>query len=368
MTNSTTIKIGKTKGFSGYAPELEPAVFAFQRAAYPERNAALIPDRWRWMFVESARRLGVDPMVWLYLKDSAVVAHQGAIPVRLQIDGSQHTTGWFVETMALPEARGKAIGPMLVKKALDDLPINLSLGQTEAMREIQFALGWRQVAPLNSYLLMLRPKNVLAGKLRGRLLKSLAAFTIRAHGWFRRTRRAPRSESAWSIRTFDRFDRRHDELWESVAPHFSCAVVRDTSFLNWKFVDQPGQQFTRIETLRNDRVAGAAVVTLREPDDAYRYRRAWLTDLLVAPTDREAIWQTLAAVHGWCYEAGVDAIVFDVTCPRIESVVRCYGFWRREATRVLLLFTGEMDHHERQTALNGDNWLLTKADSDIDRP
>lgn len=372
-----TIPITKTKGLSGYAPEIEEAVFEFQRTAYPDRSAALIPQRWRWMFVESARRLGVDPMVWVYLKDSAVLAHQGAIAVRLQIAGQERTTGWFVDTMALPAARGKAIGPMLVKKALDDLPMNLSLGQTQDMRELQFALGWQQVVPLNTYMFLLRPEKVLAEKLPGRVLGALAGSVIsslgnirrsfkgwRCRGWTRNAITKPK----WTTHSIDRFDQRHDQLWQSVASHYPCAVVRDASFLNWKFVDQPGQEFTRLETTCDDQIVSVATFTVREPDQVYAYRRAWLTDLVIDPTDHVAMWQTLSAVQRECQGQNIDAIVFDVSCPAIEQAVRSFGFWKRDSTRVFLLATDGLTEQEQQIALNPNSWYLTKADSDIDRP
>ena len=56
-----------TQGLRLFASDDEEAVFAFQREAWPKRPAALIPSRWRWMFLDSAARLGREPQVWLYL-------------------------------------------------------------------------------------------------------------------------------------------------------------------------------------------------------------------------------------------------------------------------------------------------------------
>src|SRR2546422_180295 len=108
------------RGLLGYEPSLEDEILEFQKVAYPARRQDWIAPRWRWMFLASAERLGVSPMVWLYRNASGIVAHQGAIPIRLKIGKAERVTGWFVETMALPSVRGKAIGPMLVKKALED--------------------------------------------------------------------------------------------------------------------------------------------------------------------------------------------------------------------------------------------------------
>ena len=86
---------------TGYSKEIEAEVFAFQRLAWPRRQANLIAPRWRWMFVESAKRLGVEPRVWLHRVAGAIVGHNGAIPVRLKIDDDERVSAWLVETMVL---------------------------------------------------------------------------------------------------------------------------------------------------------------------------------------------------------------------------------------------------------------------------
>ena len=320
------------------------------------------------MYVESAKRLGIDPMVWVYRKDARVVAHQGAIPVEVKLGDQMHTTGWFVETMALKSVRGGAIGSMVVQKALEDLPMNLSLGQTASMRELQFALGWQQVAPLGSYLLPLRPQSVLLGKVINPFVRATLATGLTSYGWLRRITGRPRGSRRLVAAEIDRFDDRHDQLWNDVAREIPCAVVRDASFLNWKFVDQPGQEFIRIEVCDAERVVGVAALTIREPDEAYQYRRAMLLDLLVAPSDKQAVVAVLDAACKASLERGADAVAFDVTCPTLEQTLRTYGFLRRRPTRYFLLATGGLTPQDKQLALRADAWLLTRADSDIDRP
>ncbi len=85
----------KVKGLIGYDPALEQEIFDFQQVAYPTRRTDWIAPRWRWMFLASAQRLGIPPMVWLYRNASGIVAHQGAIPVKLKVGraGAYH---WLV--------------------------------------------------------------------------------------------------------------------------------------------------------------------------------------------------------------------------------------------------------------------------------
>jgi len=276
------------KGFFGYAPDLEEEVRDFQRAAYPQRAPDSILPNWRWMFVEPARRLGVEPFVWMYRRAHAVVAHQGAIPVRLKLGDETLTTGWFVETMAAEAVRGSAMGPMRIRKALEDLPFNLSLGQTEQMRELQFAMGWRHVRDLSTYLYVVGFTMSLRNKLPP-LVAELAAAGLGAWQRLLLAWRRLRCARAGTVAEVSRFATAHDALWLRMAAELDCAVIRDAAYLNWKYVDRPGADFVRLELRRGASVDGVAVLALRAPDAVYRYRRAVLVDLVVVPSDAAAV-------------------------------------------------------------------------------
>lgn len=355
------------RGLVGYHPDLEEAIFEFQRIAYPQRRSDWIPPRWRWMFLESAARLGVAPMVWLYRGSDGVAGHQGAIPVKLKVDEADYLTGWFVETMVLEAVRGKAVGPALVARAKRDLPFNLSLGQTPQMRALQFSLGWQQVCPLATYTFVLDPWAALEGKMPVWLRPPAAAalgLAQRAR-WFRGRRRFGWRPEVCEI---ERFDEAHTALWASVALGYRCAVVRDASYLNWKYVAQPGQNFVRLEVRKNGRAVGVAILAVLEPDDVYVYRRALLVDVLVDPEDDDAVWTTFDAARHAAIARGAAVLVFDVINAALSRHARAFGFTARKPERYLLVSTQGIDEAAGRTVLDPRSWLVTRGDSDIDRP
>ena len=355
------------RGLLRFNEAIASEIFAFQRTAYPRRRTDWIEPRWRWMFQASAARLGVEPMVWVYRMKGRIVAHQGAIAVKLRTPVGEHVTGWFVETMALEEVRGKAVGSMVVAKALEDLPFNLSLGQTAQMRELQYRLGWQRVAPLEALAFVLHAGAVFTGKLP-KVVAPLggAALTLYQQARYRLGRR--RSASRLQVRELPRFTEAHDRLWRTVEQYYPVAVVRDASYLNWKYVDQPGQSFVRLELADGQDIRAVAVVSITEPDDAYRYRRAWLTDLVVPPHDPAVMWQTLEAVRTTSLRLGADLIIFDIINEPLVRSALSFGFVRRESTRVLLVAPGTPPSDAGRVALDATNWLVTGGDSDIDRP
>jgi hypothetical protein len=49
-------------------------------------------------------------------------------------------------------------------------------------------------------------------------------------------------------------------------------VRRDASYLNWKYVDQPGQEFVRLEITATSGARGIVVMMFRGARGTYKYR------------------------------------------------------------------------------------------------
>lgn len=347
-----------------YRAEAEPDVFTFLQTAFPHRAPGLIAPRWRWMFVDSARRLARAPQVWLHRQDGKIVGHNGAIPVRLGIGDAELETAWLVETMVLQAYRSQAVGARLMVEADADLPFALSLGQTAQMRAIQLRLGWQQVAPLQTAQRLIRPERVLKGKLPGPAAMA-AGLALRASGALRG---AMKPRTTLRVRELTRFDESHDWLWEQASTAFTCAVRRDASYMNWKYVDQPGQTFLRLEAASPSGQRAVVVLMLRDPDEAYRYRRAFLVDLVAPVRDRAFMADLLEVAIGAAAERNADALLCLHIGSALTSALADAGFRMREPSRYLLVRPGLLDGSERQRVLDGSGWFVTQGDSDIDRP
>jgi NAD(P)-dependent dehydrogenase (short-subunit alcohol dehydrogenase family)/aryl carrier-like protein len=355
-----------------YDSRWDAAVWKFLAREYPNRDPRLLESRWKWAYQQSAARLALSPGVWLATDGDQVVAHHALIRTRLQVGSQQVSTGYFVDTMVSASHRDQALGPQLLLRGDLDQPFGLSLGQGETMREIMLQLGWRIVAPLQRAQLLLRPTAVLQGKLPPGVQQVAGALL----GGLQFVRWRLQSPTRWSaagatpeVREVDRFGVRHDRLWERVAPNFGCAVVRNASFLNWKWVDQPGQQFTRLELRRGEECLGIAVLTLREATLVYRYRRAMLTDLVV-PLDQPEVMRFLL---GAVVEAARRLEADSLECPHIHAgltrPLQSLGFRLREPERFLMVHLPEdCDSQMSSRLLAADQWFITQADSDIDRP
>ena len=355
------------RGFLPYAKWLEPEIFSFQQSAYPDRLPEQIPDRWTWTFLGSAAQAGTLPMVWIYRKNDTIVAHQGAIAVRVMLGANEQTSGWFVETMAADEVRGKAIGPMLVKKALEELPFNLSMGQTAQMRELQFALGWQAVGCVPEFVSVVGGKFDLAGRLPEPLARIGATLLTQWHGWMRRRAKAKVKRDLYEFSRLTALGGEHDELWRRMRASLTFSVIRDSNYLQWKYLARPHSDLQLFELRSNGVVQGMAVLKLRPPSSAYSYTRGFITDVVADLSDQDALTTLVCSSVEQCRKDGAQSVVCCASEPRLRAVLKQCGFLEREPRYHFLLAAPADDpRYESSKLLVLDNWFLTIGDSDAD--
>ena len=149
---------------------------------------------------------------------------------------------------------------------------------------------------------------------------------------------------------------------------WTCAVRRDASYLNWKYVDQPGQDFLRLELSDGKGIRGVVVCMFREPDDAYKYRRAFIVDLVAPLSDGRVMSDLIQVAVDAATARGADALLCLHVNPLLTAVLRHAGFRLRQPSRFLLVRPGPLEGRHRDNLLGASGWYVTQGDSDIDRP
>lgn len=285
--------------------------------------------------------------------------------MRLQVGAEEVITGWFVETMAAERIRGSPIGPMLIRKALEDMPMNLSLGQTQQMRELQFAMGWKYVCSLTKYVFVSGYRMNLRNKLPIVVAESVAAaFGLQHNLRWRRERRV--GGSGFRVGPIERFTDEHDELWKRMASTCTCAVVRDSSYMNWKYVDRPYRRFSCIELRKGSSLMGVLVAMVAEPNEVYPYRRGFLVDFVVPLDRRDLVARLVVEGIGALKRCGVQTIVCQSANVVLGAVLERFGFMARSPRHQFLVASGRGSDSMTRYLLEPKNWFLTLGDSDAD--
>jgi hypothetical protein len=94
-------------------------------------------------------------------------------------------------------------------------------------------------------------------------------------------RSAP-ATSTWEIAEVNSFDERADELWGVASEQFRFAVERSASYLNWRYADRRGGDYTTLAAVQGDRWLGYVVTRSHE-------RTGYIADLFVLPDMDEVV-------------------------------------------------------------------------------
>ena len=345
-----------------YEPAMRKQVIEFCRQAWPTRSLDSIEHRWDWMHLKSAERLGAKPTIWIAKDQGSLIGHMGSQFTTLKTPAGKIVLPWFVDTMVLERYRQKGIGSQILLQAEEDMPIALSLGQTAEIRKILDSLGWKQVCPLHVHMFMIKPQRVLKGKLPMCMDRLAAAYM-----GFKPARQSALKASAskdLQILRVDRFDKSHDALWEQMSQGVECLAVRDSDYLNWKYIDQPGQRFDCWNVHRSGQLRGVFVTKTEEPNSVYGYRRSQLVDMVCA-MQADSVDTLIQGCISACLSIRADAISVHLTHRLIEDRLVAQGFVPRESTRYLYASRGLL---ELVPHLLDCDWLIDQGDSDIDRP
>lgn len=213
---------------------------------------------YRWMYLQNPAGPAVVHSARL---GDRVVASFAMAPKRFQVDGRQVVVGKTMDMFTDPEFQGRGI----IKRC------------TQAVFEDARAAGitsWYVTPSENSYpifkdkwgynedlRILFRAKVLQFGPLLGAIARPaglLGRLVDGVRGLL--PRRRPELPARHTVEPLERFDHEADRLWGEVGPGYGVALVRDTDYLNWRYVENP-DEYTLLGLRRDGLLIGIVVLT-----------------------------------------------------------------------------------------------------------
>jgi GNAT superfamily N-acetyltransferase len=265
---------------------------------------------WEWEFLEGP---GGELLGWVAELNDRLVAHWGVIPLPLHAAGRTLASAKGELGVTDPDFRGQAIFTRLLTTALDDLrrsSVQVSwCFPNDAIWKVQQRAGFRSTTQIRYLLSIPKP---------GRALRALAAYskvvrfagaTLSALDPLSTRLIGPRPLNCCErIRVVDLrdVDDRFDVLWQVTRPRDRVTLVRDQSFLRWRFVQNPRLTYTFL--LATDPCGDPLGYVVL----AHRLRGSLelgeIVDILVAPSDGDVAAALIDAACQFFARKGVDVI------------------------------------------------------------
>jgi GNAT superfamily N-acetyltransferase len=281
---------------------------------------------WDWRYRSNPADTG---RIWVADDAGKIVGHGALIPIKMKIGAETVTAFISADTVTHPDYRHQGIFEALDREKCAEVAKE---GNFIAYRfpnrfSYQGAMkfGWFEVSRLKRFIKPLNLENILKRYIGNKALrKSCAAGGNLIISLLYRTKKSPEVAGLFIVR-ISSFDDRVNELWDKVSNDHDIMVVRSKEYLNWKYVEMPGNDFVIFGAEKDGQVCGYMVLKCtRQP-------RGLLTgDIidLVAPLNQTDIIHCLIsrAIEYFRHEK-VDVIIYEMIAGKTyHAILRKCGF------------------------------------------
>jgi hypothetical protein len=308
-------------------------------------------EAWRWRYQRGPHG---PAQIHVLESNGRLVGHMAHLPGSAWVEKRQLRLAYGDGMMILPEYRGRGGAELLLKAFLTS--------------DHGFDID---IAYVNEHSMRARQRHAGTVKL-GRALRWVRKHTSRStfrpiHGPLTLVARSYGGIASWPKRTLLvedllSLDPEIDQLAEESAAFAPCVRVRDTAYLRWRWLDQPGANW-RLRAARDQegRLQGYAVFGRRRGHDGDDGRRGSIVDLLATNdlATRSLLLNAFASlVNDGCRE--VDCIYLDPRRRSRQAMLRS-GFvpsvWGPT------IACGALTPSAGRTVERRNSWYLTTLDT-----
>jgi hypothetical protein len=165
------------------------------------------------------------------------------------------------------------------------------------------------------------------------------------------------------------FDTRFDELWGMISNNFTIAIVRNAEYLNWRYIQNPNNNYYKIFALeKSNKILGYVILKIKR----FEARNVGYIVDLFALKDKDIIEKLLLNAIYYLEDMGVDLIIFCLKDTFISDMLLAFGFVKDSISNqyttyipdsflVALNFNPQI---QNEIVYNLDNWFIMMGDSD----
>jgi len=381
-----------------YQPAQRPRVLALFRRHFGQRYAERLAAQWDWQFVDNPFARERPPLLSLLETDEGAIV--GALlghPVPLRFRGLRAVALCGGGLVIDPSYRLHCL--YLLRRHLAEPP-GVTGGLVIQVRELYERCGAVFVpATRRRYVLNVRDQGARCLRARERIgagIKlasqhiplrlerlrlgarvagwTIPRISVRLVGFASGQWRKPAAYDAdggptrdCDIRSIERFDAGYDELWKRVGTSFECTIERDSTYMNWRYVEAPHHHPIRLGLYERGRLAAVAIAThwtekdfLGDPCAVH----ADIVELLAEDLESSSVMQLVQELlRALDRRHRVDTVGAFACSPQYSSLFTRLGFEAKEDPRFAMAVNWSGDVSE-QSLNHRLSWYASSSDTD----
>lgn len=352
------------------------AAYADQFNAAEYQNTKSIIERWEWATTRNPHKEGAQSSGWICRenKSNKIVGHFGIIPISLKYKNNLYTAVWGRALVVLPEFRQLGIGPFLVASVLKETESKaiafLIAGGNPEVYAMYKKFGFVDMGHIPLYVRINRIHHIIHSKVKVRLVSSFLSMLgdcmvkiMHMPSQIRRYVCKKRKDIV--ITEITCFDESFNTLWENASASFNLMVKRDSTYLNWRFVDQPYWKYKIFKASRKNNHNPVGYIVLRE-GESRGLRTGIISEIFAAPNDASVMLSLVNVASSYFAKRNDIALVrCTMLHKEFEHILKRCGFINIPSSSHFM-FTNINQEFDRNFFANRDNWFLDYADADLD--
>lgn len=168
-----------------------------------------------------------------------------------------------------------------------------------------------------------------------------------------------------SIKSINRFERDYDGLWEKIGLQIPIGTNRNAEYMNWRYIDKPGEHYSRYGLYENGNLKGIVIFTLKNKHGG---KIGYLMEVLFDPENEKTGIKLLnfctkvltknkaELILAWCFSHS-----FNYFCHRKTGF---YRFPEKLRPQKLGIIVKTLNSSNAEDIYNVKNWFLSYSDSD----
>lgn len=305
-------------------------------AALLDRTFEIIPlekrkKLWDWRNKNNPACDEKIPTFIIAEKEGQIVGVHGLTPMRIKAADNEYLTACSCDLAVDPTARSAGMQIKLKAMSKDISPLHISTSANEPANKITLALGGKEVlSGRRKYLKPLKASGFIRQKIADKAklpAKIISLLVGKPLDWAMSIGRLfgsfPGVADA-EIQNIEQFDQCFDRLWEKVSKDYPILIVRDSSYLNWRYANYPFSGVQSFSLVQSNELLGFAVIHNSIDENGFRFTA--ILELFMPPGEKGVFEHLLGETIRRASQAGSHYIQVKTAVEEWAELFKHHGF------------------------------------------
>ena len=301
-------------------------------------------DNWFWKF--KGNNPAGEPIMIYAENNDKIIGHFAAIPMNYWFDGEKTVGSHSAAMMIDPAWQNKGLIKFVADKLIKELE----------EQKIPFTYGYPNDNAYDLHIKLLGYEDVTMQRL----------FYKKMNNNVDKTSKTAFEGLKWQ--KIERFDERVNILWDSAKNDYKAIVVRNSPFLNWRYLDRPDVPYYAFGAFNGDDLEGYCILKIYQDENILR---GHFVDLFTKNGNSNCGRFLIEKGLRFFQDKNIDEVTLWMQgSPFFEDILKEFGFdmggvsgggWPDSTRPLICRFN--IDPEKNRLLLNEKDWYFTMGDT-----